>query len=103
MNDARTAGRGSVALGIVLLIPLHVVGQGVIFAIGMLTSEALGPVSLLGIGLSQLVYVVPAAVVAKRRGAPAVAKGLLIAAAVTFLLNAACFGLVFASNFRIGG
>ncbi len=45
------------------------------------------------IGVSQLLYMVPAVIIARVRGAHAMAKGFLIAAAVTFLLNATCFGL----------
>ena len=47
------------------------------------------------LGVSQFAYIVPLAILAKRNEAPEMAKGLLIAAGVTFLLNAACFGAVF--------
>jgi hypothetical protein len=54
----------------------------------------LGLAAPLLIGLTQLVYMVPAIVIALRRGRTSLAKGLIIGAAVTFLLNAACWGAV---------
>ena len=45
-------------------------------------------------GISQLLYIIPAIVIYRRRGRPGVVKGLIIAAAVTFLLNATCTALV---------
>ncbi|MBW5448840.1 hypothetical protein GE107_22625 [Cohnella sp. CFH 77786] len=44
------------------------------------------------IGLTQWLYVIPMLIVFRRR--KGVMQGLLIAAALTFLLNAACFGIV---------
>jgi hypothetical protein len=46
------------------------------------------------IGVSQIVYLGPAMWILYRRGKPDTVKGVGIAAAVTFLLNAACFGVV---------
>ena len=54
-------------------------------------------ISLIFVGLSQLVYIIPAIVVYRRDGRSDVVKGLIIVAAITFLLNAACTGLFFAS------
>jgi len=51
--------------------------------------------SLIFIGISQLLYIVPAIVIYQRKGRPGVAKGLIIAAAITFLLNATCTVIVF--------
>jgi len=50
--------------------------------------------SLVFMGISQLLYIIPAIVIYRRRGRPGVVKGLIIAAAVTFLLNATCTALV---------
>jgi hypothetical protein len=47
-----------------------------------------------GIGLAQAAYVVPLLLWARTRGETATAKGIWIAAAITFLLNAACFGVL---------
>ena len=53
---------------------------------------SLGLAAPLLIGLTQLVYMVPVIVLALRRQRRSLAKGLIIGAAVTFLLNAACWG-----------
>ncbi len=53
--------------------------------------------SLVAIGLSQLIYIVPLAILAARNSAREMTKGLLIAAGITFLLNAVCFGIVLKS------
>jgi hypothetical protein len=43
--------------------------------------------SLLFIGLSQLIYFVPAIVIASQKGRTGIAKGLIIGASLTFLLG----------------
>jgi hypothetical protein len=50
--------------------------------------------------LSQLAYVIPAIIVARRKGHEDTVKGIIIAASVTALLNIACTGYVF-YNFKI--
>ena len=64
----------------VLQIPMSVVSRTLSFAL---------------IGVSQLLYIVPAILIAKKVGRPGIAKGLIIGASLLFLLNAACFGLLF--------
>ena len=73
-----TVGTGVLRLLLLhlLQIPLTVVG---------------GP---LWIGFSQLFYVVPQHFAFKKQGRLACIRGLWIAAGVTFLLNAGCFGIV---------
>ncbi len=56
--------------------------------------------SLIFLGLTQLIYIIPAIIIYKRKGRPGVVKGLIIAAAITFLLNAACTGIFF-FNFNL--
>lgn len=51
-----------------------------------------GSLALSIIGVSQLFYLVPAMWIASRRKRPQVVQGLICGAAVTFLLNAACWG-----------
>jgi len=51
-------------------------------------------IAFFGIGLAQLFYVVPLLLWARARGERATMKGIWIAASVTFLLNAACFGVL---------
>jgi hypothetical protein len=65
---------------------------GVISAIPDL--QEIGFLFFLLIGITQLVYVIPALVILHRRGQPKAVKGLIIGATITFLLNAACWGLL---------
>ena len=51
--------------------------------------------SLIFIGVSQLVYLIPAILHYRSLGRRGVMKGLIIAAAITFLLNATCTAIVF--------
>lgn len=60
-------------------------------------------VSLTGIGIVQLLWIAPLAIWAKAAHHAALFKGLLIGASVVFLLNAACFALVFAALGRVYG
>ena len=53
--------------------------------------------SLIFIGVSQLVYLIPAILHYRSLGRRGVVKGLIIAAAITFLLNATCAAIVFAA------
>lgn len=53
------------------------------------------PVLYFGIGIVQLVYIIPALVICRKN--TGMVQGLLIGAGITFLLNAACFGFVFVS------
>ena len=50
------------------------------------------------IGVSQLVYMIPALILQQRKGRTEVVKGLLIGASITFLLNASCYGLMWATQ-----
>jgi hypothetical protein len=54
------------------------------------------PGSVLFIGLVQLIYVVPGCIYLWKKNKP-FAQGVIIAAAIVFLLNSLCFGLI--SNF----
>jgi len=51
--------------------------------------------SLLFIGVSQLLYIIPAAIFYHRSGRPGMVKGLIIVAAITFLLNGTCTAIFF--------
>ena len=78
-----------------LLVPLHGLGSDLLASIGF--------VALFGIGITQLVYQVPAILMARRRGRPGIARGIIIAASLTALLNASCWGLLWGGKIRIGG
>jgi hypothetical protein len=75
-----------VGTGVVRLLLLHLL-QVPLTVVG-------GPI---WIGISQLFYVVPQHFAFKKQGRSACIRGLWLAAGVTFLLNAGCFGIVLAS------
>jgi hypothetical protein len=99
---------GGVGLSVVLhtlLLPLGLVVGLVLCAIDAATRSSAGPqlalcltigigAVLVFIGVSQLVYMIPAVLIARRRGRVALAQGLALGAALTFLLNAGCWGLI---------
>lgn len=70
------------ALGLGLLLLLHLIQIP-------LAAGSLG-ISLIFLGISQLLYVIPAVLIARRKARPGIAKGLIIGAALTFLLNGTC-------------
>ena len=92
----------SVWAGIGLTLGLHIV-FGMIF-MGIL--NLINPNWVLAVfypGLTQLLYIVPLCLIFKKRGQVGMVKGLIIGAAITFLLNAACSGMFFLGGSRIGG
>ena len=52
-------------------------------------------ISLIALGLTQLVYVIPAIIIYRRKGRPGIVKGLIIGAAITLLLNGTCTAMFF--------
>lgn len=54
------------------------------------------PSAYLTIGVVQLIYMLPAIIITSRKNT-GIMQGLLIGLGVTFLLNAACFGIVMAT------
>ena len=58
-------------------------------------TDGLALFAFFGIGIAQLVYVVPLLIWTRSKGERSTFKGIVIAASVTFLLNAACFGVLF--------
>lgn len=51
-------------------------------------------IGLLGIGLAQLLWVVPAVAYFRKRNEPETAKGIIIVAGIVGLLNASCWGIL---------
>ena len=90
--------------GIFLLMGLHLAALilrsilGPIFisigGIGYYIARFLG-LGIFGIGIAQLIYVVPAIIVLRRRRHFAVLKGLIIGATITALLNGGCWLLIY--------
>jgi len=83
---------GQVIWGLLLCWGLNI-GEVVIgfFALMMLP---LGVALIGGTGIIQLIYVLPLYFSFKKQGKTNTAKGLVIAASITALLNATCWGLV---------
>src|SRR5713226_8350659 len=86
--------RGTIWLGLGLTLMLHVVAQvATVFILGAIISGERGLylafLPMMYIGVSQLVYMIPAILIARRKGETETAKGLIVGASLTFLLNAA--------------
>ena len=99
-REVAEPSKGSIWAGLGLTLLFHfVVLVSLLFILGTIVSGErgleLGILPVKYIGLSQLVYMIPAIWIARRKGETETAKGLIIGASITFLLNAACNGLVF--------
>jgi len=93
--EAQSPDNGSIGRGIGYTLLLHIfqIPLGIIFSI----FTPGGFFIVFFIGLSQLIYMIPFTIYFKRQGENETAQGLIIGACITFLLNAACTGLVFNS------
>jgi hypothetical protein len=93
------------AKGIAYTFGLHLILAAILSLIFVIQGATEGgiyaPLSL--IGITQWVYIIPVVVIVRGKGRAELAKGLLIGAAITFLLNAACAGItlyaVFSSHY----
>lgn len=83
---------GSLALGLLICWSLNI-GEVII---GVLTvmMPYLGIALIGGVGIIQLIYVLPFYFWFRKQGKTETAKGLVIAASITALLNATCWGLL---------
>lgn len=96
LSDFRAnLGQGSIWTGILRVAAWHAGVVGLAFLLGMISSApTLGVMALCFISLVQLLYVVPLTVIAGHQGRTRTRDGIFIAAGITFLLNATCFGMV---------
>jgi hypothetical protein len=87
-------GWPGILLGLAATAALHLVGSLLVTA--MLGEFVRRPSDVVTayFGLVQLVYMVPAIVIARKKEFPWVARGLMAGAAVTALLNAGCWVFV---------
>ena len=72
-------------------------GFGLAAAINLGLAAIIGVVTIiipLAIGLIQAAWIIPMVLSFQKSGRGETAKGVIIAAAITFLLNAGCWGLV---------
>lgn len=79
--------KGSIAWGVGQILLFHLTQIPLAFMTVFL--------SLAVICVSQLAYVIPAIIVARRKGHEDTLKGIIIAASLTVLLNVACTGYLF--------
>jgi len=74
---------------LVLLVPLQDFGKGMTLSTGVVFLYLLwNP------GFTQLVYQVPVYLVLRRKGKQGMARGIVIAASLTVLVNATCWGVL---------
>jgi hypothetical protein len=93
-GDSAIPERGSILLGIAITAAGHVAACALVTGIGALfgSSEA-GVMWLIALGFTQLLHVVPLTKWSNARREYRTTKGVWIAAGITALLNAACFGI----------
>lgn len=87
-NEGSTVGGIFLALG----IPIFFLFTAVIPVWGSVVVF-----SLMGIGLVQLLYVIPLVRHYKRKGLTSTVQGIWIGAGIVFLLNSACLGMFFSA------
>jgi hypothetical protein len=85
---------GSVRSGCLITIAAHLLQIPIAIILGFLQPD-LALSTIIFIGISQLVYMVPAIIYFSRKGKSESAKGLMIGAALTLLLNVACTGIFY--------
>lgn len=97
MDELSTSSTGSIARGLGIGALLTLAG-----AVGslILMAAIIGFVLFFGIGLAQLIWMIPAYRRYTKRGETETAKGLIIIAGIVFLLNASCWGMLANTNFH---
>jgi len=93
-KETVTDDQGRVWLGLLLCWICNIVqvGLGFVLILASYPRVVVGIVIFGGVGLVQLAYVVPLCLHYKKLGQRNVVKGLIIAASITALLNASCWG-----------
>jgi uncharacterized membrane protein len=101
LREPRDADSGiEVALGFALGLGLHAL-QVLLLTVSTLACSLVSAVGIVCgfaffllpfIGLTQLIYIIPAIRWARARARTGMAKGIIIAAALTAILNTACWG-----------
>ena len=103
-RDEGTAGRGF-AIGGSLNSAVFLIGLGIGFSGSesdvMHVIQVLMMWTAVGISIVQLAYMVPLYLHYRKKGATETAKGLVIAAAVTALLNGGCWVIVMANFYKL--
>jgi hypothetical protein len=89
----RPPTRNDFGLGVFIGVFLTL-AAGLMLFLSLNVGSGLGTMAFACFGLAQLVYMVPAMILAKRKGRPLILRGILLITALAFLLNAGCWGLV---------
>jgi hypothetical protein len=86
--------------GLGYTVVLHIIFASILYVLFLISDydNVLALIPIFFIGISQLVYMIPAILIAQGKGRPQFARGFVVGAAVTFLLNAACTGYLWLSN-----
>jgi hypothetical protein len=96
---------GELGRGLVAALGANVLFGGIVP--GLLAAMASGALEMLaalamfvafGIGVTQALWLVPMVLRARRSGQHARAKGMLLMAAITLLLNGGCFGVLLTAD-----
>lgn len=82
---------GSVWLGFGMAAGINIAA---VIVGGLTLTMGVGLFILLGIGLVQAAWIIPMVESFRKSGQRETMKGIIVAAALTFLLNAGCWGLV---------
>lgn len=94
-EESRPPVPRTVSAGFLLMLGVFAVFAAVVAGVAqVLREESLFLSIVVAPGLTQLVVAIPLWIVLHRRGERAMCRGVILAAAVIFLLNAACWGLV---------
>jgi nitrate reductase NapE component len=88
--------------GMALLLAFHMIFAMILIVIFVISSAAFAQAyggivwifPIFGIGLAQLLYVVPACIYFHRQGHSMLVQGMLIGAVITALLNGGCYLLL---------
>lgn len=94
-NDKEEFGKG-----IGYTFGLHIIFAAILYLVFSISGELIFLLMIFFIGVSQVLYILPAVFIAQSKGRPQLAKGFIVGAAITFLLNAACTGFVFMNGFH---
>ncbi len=86
--------RDSVGYGVLIAIGMHVVLAPLLSVLIGLVDQDFALMVIVCCGLAQLLYMVPAMLFARAKGYPGIMRGIVLVTAITFLLNAGCWGLI---------
>jgi hypothetical protein len=91
---------GSAWWGVGLTLLLHLLQFPIAILVNLVSSDPYAFIApLIFFSITQLVYMIPALLIAHLTSKPHIVKGLLIGAGISMLLNASCAGLFMLPGF----